>query len=151
MLNCIKSRNKGFTFVEIMVVLAIITFLTSIVTLSFNSLGGRQSLDKTAISIISILNEARSMAISSKDFSNYGVRVSSSTLVSFKNNYGNENKVFELSNLVNISDINVSNDIIFSKLSGSTSATGTFSIVLKNSPLEKITIKISQTGLIEKI
>lgn len=151
MFNCIKSRNKGFTFVEIVAVLAIITFLSSIVVLSLNSLGGRQSLDKTTISIISILNEARSMAISSKDFSNYGVRISSDKVISFKNSYGNENKIFELSKLVTISDIKVSSDITFLKLSGNTSATGTFSIALKNDLSQKNTIKISQTGLVEKI
>lgn len=151
MLNCIKSRNRGFTFVEILAVLAIITSLATVVVLSFNSFGGRQSLDKTSISVISILNEARSMAMSSKDFSNYGVRISTSSIISFKNNYGNDNRVFELPNLVNISDINVGPDVIFNKLSGDTNATGTFSIVLKNDPSKKFIIKISNTGLVEKI
>jgi len=151
MINCIKSKNRGFTFVEILAVLAIITSLTTVVILSFNSLGGRQSLDKTSISVISILNEARSMAMSSKDFSNYGVRISTGSIISFKNNYGNENRVFELPNLVNISDINISSDIIFNKLSGDTNATGTFSVFLKKNPLKKVVIRISNTGLVEKI
>jgi prepilin-type N-terminal cleavage/methylation domain-containing protein len=157
----IKQNNKkkvlkyGFSFVEITIVLAIITILSTIVVFSFSSAGSKQSLEKTTISVISILNEAKSMAVSSKDFSDYGVRISENELVSFKGNYGNENKIYSIPNLVTISDISISgvtnNDIIFKKVSGSTNATGTITISIANDLSDYYIIKISKTGLVEKI
>jgi prepilin-type N-terminal cleavage/methylation domain-containing protein len=157
----IKQNNKkkvlkyGFSFVEITTVLAIITILSTVVVVSFSSAGSKQSLEKTTISIISILNEAKSMAVSSKDFSDYGVRIKSNELVSFKGSYGNENKIYSIPNLVTISDISISgvtnNDVIFKKVSGSTNATGTLTLSITNDSSDYNIIKISQTGLVEKI
>ena len=150
-----KVLKYGFSFIEITIVLAIITILSTIVVFSFSSAGSKQSLEKTTISVISILNEAKSMAVSSKDFSDYGVRISEDELVSFKSSYGNENKIYSIPNLVTISDISISgvtnNDVIFKKVSGSTNATGTLTISIANDLSDYNIIKISQTGLIEKI
>ncbi|MFA6797377.1 MAG: type II secretion system protein [Candidatus Paceibacterota bacterium] len=150
-----KDFNFGFSFVEIIIVLAIISSLSTIVVLSFSKVGGVQSLEKTTISVISILNEAKSMAISSKDYSDYGVRIENNKLISFKGNYGNENKIYSIPNLVEISDISIggvsNNDILFKKVSGSTNATGTITISVVDNPTVNNSIKISTTGLIEKI
>ncbi|MDD4803789.1 MAG: prepilin-type N-terminal cleavage/methylation domain-containing protein [Candidatus Pacebacteria bacterium] len=150
-----KDFNFGFSFVEIIIVLAIISSLSAIVVLSFSKVGGVQSLEKTTISVISILNEAKSMAVSSKDYSDYGVRVENNKLISFKGNYGNENKIYNIPNLVEISDISIdgvtNNDVIFKKVSGSTNATGTITISVVDNLTVNNSIKISTTGLIEKI
>ena len=147
-----EKLNSGFTFVEIISVLAIMAILATVVTMSFSSVGGKQSLEKATISVISIFNEAKSMAISSKDFSDYGVRVESDKLTSFKGSYGNENTIYSLPNLVTISNISLGgSDVIFKRVSGSTTATGTITISLINDQSENNIIKISQTGLIEKI
>lgn len=156
-----KQTNKkivlkyGFSFIEITTVLAIITILSTIVVVSFSSAGSKQSLEKTTISIISILNEAKSMSVSSKDFSDYGVRIKNNELVSFKGSYGNDNKIYSVPNLVTISDISITgvtnNDVVFKKVSGSTNATGTLTVSIANNLNEKNIIKISKTGLIEKI
>ncbi|MFA5934901.1 MAG: type II secretion system protein [Candidatus Paceibacterota bacterium] len=148
-----KELRFGFSFVEIITVLAIIATLSTIVVMSFSDAGSKQALEKTTISIISILNEAKSMSISSKDFSGYGVRIESNKLTSFKGTYGTENKVYNVSNLVSISDISIEggSDVVFKKISGSTNATGTITISINNNLAESNTIKISKTGLVEKI
>jgi hypothetical protein len=53
----------------------------------------------------------------SKSFSDYGVRIENDKLISFRGVYGTENKIYNISNLVTISDISIddviNNDIIF--------------------------------------
>ena len=148
-----KGLKTGFSLIEIIIVLSIITVLATIVTLSFSSIGSKQALEKTTVSIISILDEAKSMALSSKDFSDYGVRIESDKLTTFKGSFGMENEVYNIPSLVKISSFSIGggNDIIFKKVSGSTSATGTITISVINDSSEYDMIQISQTGLVEKI
>ena len=156
----LKSSNKntmsklvcGFTFVEILIVLSILTVLISFVISSFGKVGGSQTLETTTISVISILNEAKSQAISSKDASNYGVRILNDKLVSFKNNYGTENKEFTISSLVAIStSTGIGTDIVFNNVSGNTNASGTITITTLNNLTENNIIKIYTTGVVEKL
>ena len=64
-------ENSAFTLIEIIIVLAIVAVLSTLVTLSLSRANSQQTLDKGALTIVSLLNEARSSAISSKDFSDY--------------------------------------------------------------------------------
>ena len=159
LLNFIKRRNKntmpklvsGFTLIEVLIVLAIITMLVSMSISSFSVVGGNEALETSIVSTISILNEARSMAISSKDASGYGVRIFNDRLVSFKNSYGTLNREFILPNLVSIStSTGIGNDIIFSNVSGITSASGTITVINLSDTSKTGSVKIYQTGIIER-
>lgn len=152
MFNHYKNNNtKGFTLIELVIVLAIITTLVSIIVSSFHTVGGSEALDTAVMSTISILNEARSQAISSKDASNYGVRILNNKLVSFKNSYGTLNKEVNISNLVTLStSTGIGDDFIFKNVSGSTNASGTITITVLSNPAKYSSIKIYSTGVIEK-
>ena len=153
-MNKLKSYNflsKGFSLVEMLIVVAILAILVSMFVSSFSNAGGSQALDTSVISTISVLNGAKSSAVSSKDNSNYGVRIFSNKLVSFKNNYGTENQEVTISNLVKIStSTGIGSDIIFNKVSGSTNASGTITITVSNNSSKNSTIIIYSTGIIEK-
>lgn len=142
---------RGFTIIEILIVIAILTILVSSILSSSNNVSGSETLNTTVTSVISILNEAKSLAVSSKDASNYGVRILNNKLVSFKNNYGTENKEVAISGLLTVSTSSgIGTDVIFYNVSGNTSASGTVTITVSNDPSEKGIINIYSTGLIEK-
>jgi len=136
---------------ETLIVLAIFTILVSMTISSFSKVGGSEALDTTVVSLISVLNEAKSLAVSSKDASDYGVRILSNKFVSFKNGYGTLNKEITISNLVTMStSTGVGTDVIFNNVSGSTNASGTITITVLGDPSKNSTIRIYSTGVIEK-
>ena len=146
-----QSFIAGFTIIEMLIVLSISAMLISLVISSFGKVGGSEALDTTTVSVVSVLNGARSLAISSKDASSYGVRILNNKLISFKNIYGTENKETTISNLVTIStSAGIGNDIIFNNVSGNTNASGTITITVLNDQLKKNTIRIYSTGIIER-
>ena len=142
---------RGFMLIELIIVLTIITILVSITVSSFSTVGGSEALDTSVMSTISVLNEARSSAISSKDASDYGVRILNDKLISFKDSFGTLNSETVISNLVTIStSTGIGTDIIFKNVSGSTNASGTITITVLNDSSKNSLIKIYSTGVIEK-
>ena len=141
----------GFTFLEMMIVLAIIALSVVIVISSLNKEEGGQALSTSVSSIISVLNETKSQAVSSKDASGYGVRIFSNKLISFEGTYGNKNSELDLSNLVKIStSTGIGSDIIFNNVSGSTNASGTITITVLSNPSQTSVINVYSTGNVEK-
>ncbi len=146
-----KKLSIGFSLVELLIVIAILGVITSIVISSFGQAGGTEALNTSAISAISVLNGAKSMAISSKDASKYGVRIFNNKFVTFKNSYGTENQETVFSNLIAIStSTGINTDIIFNNVSGSTSASGTITFTVLSNPSKTNIIRIYSTGIIER-
>lgn len=146
-----KYFISGFTLVEVLIVLSILGILLSLIISTFSSVGGDEALDTTTISVMSVLNEAKSMSVSSKDASNYGVRVFSDKLVTFKNSYGTDNKEVLISNLVRIStSTGIGSDIVFNNVSGKTSASGSIMIADSDDSSKINTIRVYSTGVIER-
>ncbi len=154
------KHKKGFTAVEILITLAILGILGSIVIGGFNSLNRRQAIDKDALLVVAILNEARSLTISSKEDSKYGVHVdeteSDSEIVLFKgNSYSSSDPDNITSGLSTYSEISAhslsgsGDDIIFERLTGSTANTGTITLRLRSDNSVTRTITVGATGVID--
>lgn len=149
--NLFKKNAGGFSLVELTTVLAIIGILTVLVTTTFKKAGGGTAVETSAVSVIAVLNEAKSSAISSKNASDYGVRILNNKLISFQGAYGTGNKETSISNLVTIStSTGIGLDVIFDNVTGNSSASGTITITALNDSTKKITIRIYSTGAIEK-
>ena len=150
-----KNNSKfrgGFTLIEMAVVLLILGILVATVFPYFSKIGGNEALDTTVISVMSVLNEARSQAISSKNATTSGVRIFNNKLISFQGSYGNLNKEYTISNLVSVStSTGIGTDIIFSNVSGISNTSGTITVRILREPTKTATIKIYNTGAIEKI
>jgi prepilin-type N-terminal cleavage/methylation domain-containing protein len=147
----IKKNLFGFTLIEIAIVIAITGLLVSMVISSFSKVGGTEALDTTVMTVMSVLNEAKSQAISSKNAASYGVRILPDQLISFENTYGTNNKTITISNLVTIAtSTGIGTDIIFNNVTAETSASGTITITVLNDQTKKSTIRVYNTGVVEK-
>jgi len=152
-----KKINKGYTLTEILVVMGISIIILSVVVSYFYSLVKIQALDKDYTSVVSLVDQAKSLSINSKSASQYGVYFASSTAVLFKgSNYistSTANQIYTLNNRVSISNIDLegssTSQVLFSRLTGYANASGTVSVSLKDGSGSPKVIRIYRTGTIE--
>ena len=152
----LPPKEQGFTILEILFVVTVIAITVTIVTISFSKLNSSQALDRSATLVASVLDEARSLALSSKDASQYGVYLGDSETVLFKGvTYSPSdplNVVNTLHSLVGIRDVTLSGggtSVVFKRLTGNTDQTGSLEIFLKASTTTFRIITISATGIVE--
>ena len=149
-------KYKGFTVLEILVAISIITLVVTIITISFSKLNSAQALDKSATLVTAVLDEARSLTLSSKGDSQYGIYFGDSQVTLFKGaTYSPSdpaNVVTNLHALVSLRNITLfggGTSVVFKRLTGNTNQTGTAEVFLKDSPTTFRTITISATGIVE--
>lgn len=150
-----KRFERGFTLVELLIVMAIMAVLTTIVFSSFLSFRDSQALSKDTDNIVSMLRQAREQTLSSKNSSVYGVHFSAtSTTLFVGNTYSistTTNKTFVLNGSDSILTVSLNgggSDTVFRRLSGETSQNGTVTISSPRLTNTK-TITIHKTGLVE--
>jgi len=151
----LKFGRSGFTLIEILIVISIIVVLLAISTSSFTNINKAESLKADVRNIISVIDEARGKTLSSKNSSQYGVHFEEFNTTLFTGaiySSGNPtNQVTGLGSLTHISSISLNgggSDVIFDRLTGATSQSGTITVTLKDSSDSK-NISISSTGIIE--
>lgn len=146
--------KKGFTFIEIIIVLAILLLITLFVFVSFSSLRQNQLLNGTTENVSVFINEARSRTLASKDFSQYGIHFEASRIVVFKGTTFSEpnpeNHEFSFPQSIEISNIALNGggiNLIFQKLTGKTDQFGSVTLRVKSDPSKTKTIIINATGI----
>lgn len=146
--------RKGISVVEIMITIAILAGLSSVVIFSFSDINKKQALNKSVENVLSIFNEMRSKAMSSQDFSDYGIKLSTSSTISFKGSdfdSGTDMKEYLVSDIVSFgySISSSSSEIIFKKVTGETEQSGTLDFYLFSNPSHIENIEIYNTGVVE--
>jgi Tfp pilus assembly protein FimT len=148
-------RRYGFTAIEFLVICSMLVILTGIVFTSFSSFKHSQALDNDIRLIITTLEEARAKTLASKDASQFGVRFSNSKFTLFKGSSFNasdpENQTFDLDTFNTITTISLTgggSDVIFARLTGETTQSGTLTIS-SNKTSEARTITVYKTGIVE--
>jgi len=147
--------KKAFTLIELMIVFAITGLIIGLITYSFNNMNKVQSLDKGTLNVLSLLDEARYSAISSKEFIDYGVHFDTNSATFFKESYVENNvnnKKYVLNSNLIISDISISggSDIFFKKITGKTDNYGSVKVSILNDQDDYFIINVYSTGLVEK-
>lgn len=151
-----NKLKKGYTLIEILLVIAISVIILAIILSSFNSLIKTQALDKDYSSVASLIDQAKSLALNSKAGSQYGVHFASSTVVLFKGtNFSSgaaDNQTYFLNSRVSLSADNLigstTAEILFSRITGYANASGTVALSLKADPNIFKIIRIYHTGTI---
>ncbi len=148
----ICSSQRGFTLLEVLVVMSIMIALTSISISTYISMRDKQSVQKDADSIVSVLQKAQSMSSNRKNDSAYGVKFASSTVTVFSGSTydtGNVISTYTLEKNVKINTIILSSngtEVDFMKITGNPLANGT--VTLGTGSFSKI-VTIYGTGIIE--
>lgn len=148
-------NRKGFSLGETLIVLAVISIISSIVVVSFRGMNDRQVLDKGVKSMMSILNETRSLSLSSKDGSDHGVYLEEGKITTFigssYNQMNEKNKVYTIDPILKVSS-EVPQTLIFKRTSGKLSVSQTFiiNLALKNNLTSSSSITVFPTGMIQK-
>ncbi len=142
---------------EILVAVSIVAICVTIVTLSFSKINENKALDSSVSLIASIIDEARSLTLSGKDASQYGVYLGEGETTLFRgaiySSSNPENIITPLHSLTEISNVNLTGGgrvIVFQRLSGATTQSGTIEIRLKSSPSITRTISVNLNGIAEE-
>lgn len=155
MISCGKKNLKGFSLAEILIVLAIIAIVSVIAVSAFRGMNESQILDKSRLSIMSIINETRSSSMSSKDSSDHGVYIAEDKITTFVGQTYNpsdaRNREYYLNSRVRVSSP-VPTVVIFRRTSGVLSSGGqiVINISLRNNQNSSSSLTIFPTGLIQK-
>ena len=148
--------RRGFTLIELLIVIGISTLLIGFTYSSFKLLNQSQALGKDANMVATILHEARAETLASKNGNQYGVHFDPTKVVLFigptYSSAASTNINFPFNTLETISSTNIlggGSEVVFDRLTGDTSQTGTVTLSLISTPASVRTITISGAGLIE--
>jgi prepilin-type N-terminal cleavage/methylation domain-containing protein len=147
-----KQYTKGFTAIEIVIVLAIVVLLIAVVLPPLEKMKQNQVLKSAVADISSTLNKAKSQTLSSVNSLEYGVHFQSDKIVIFQGNTysaaNSTNEDVQITYPAYISNINLTggaSDIYFDKLSGAPNKTGDITVSI---PTQSKTVTISATGAV---
>lgn len=153
----ILYKNKGITFLEVMIAMAILVLIITVVTPSLSSFRNQQSLKNTTDDIVSLLNQARMQTLSSQNSTYYSVHFESGRAVLFTGgtftepNGTNKQITFDGRVLIPASGgINLfggGTNISFTRLTGDTNQYGTIIIRLVSDATKQKTITINKLGI----
>jgi prepilin-type N-terminal cleavage/methylation domain-containing protein len=149
-----KNALMGFTFIEVLVSLAIISIIVATSLTAFRNVYRASGTRIAALEITDALRTARSNTLAGKDASVYGVRVGTSSVTRFVGSIysagsaSNTIYAFEAGAYATGSLVTSMTDIVFSRLTGLPSATGTI-LIIDIDKGSTTSIQIESTGLVE--
>ncbi|MEO5635262.1 MAG: type II secretion system protein [Candidatus Paceibacterota bacterium] len=145
--------KKGFTLIEVLIVIAIVGLLIAIVLPKFSKIRENQVFKGAILDTISSINKAKGETLSSISSSEYGVHFQSDKVIIFKGKVfssgASDNETIIITSPASITNVTLggvsgtSGAIYFNRLTGAPSATGTITIATSN--YSKI-VTISATG-----
>ena len=148
------NTNRGFTLIEMLIVIVLVTTISTIVFYNVSSRRTTQVLGNSEDEIVALVNEARGSTISGNNGTQYGVHFETTKAVLFAgttySSSATSNKEYDLDGATSITSISLAggtSNMIFKKLTGDTDQYGT--IVITSSPGSATkTITVSKNGLV---
>lgn len=149
-----RTSSKGFSLVEMLIVLALMGIIALAISGVFSKATSREALEKQTGLVLSLLTQARGLTLSAKNASVYGVHFETTKAVLFTgatySSSATSNIVETMNSRVQISGISLAgggSDVVFNRLVGDTSQSGTVTLSLIASSTQTKTITIFGTGV----
>ncbi len=146
--------KRGFTLLEILIVLAILGILCGLSVAAFVNLKNAQTLDRDTDLVVESLRQARSQTLTAVNDTNYGIHFSSNQFTLFAGSTydpnASTNKVFNLngSKIIVGQPGFVGFNVVFGRLSGETDQQ-TGQIMIQSPSGTSRIITLYKTGLVE--
>ncbi len=137
--------NKGFTFLQTIISIALLASISTLVMVSFNALSNKQALEKQIDYIKSTITKVRNDALNSKNGTDQSIRFASTSIVY-------DGKTIDLENGISLFSYTTgTSTIYFYRLTGFTNATGTLTYRLQKNGkiIATSTITINNLGIVE--
>jgi len=149
------EAKKGFSLIEILVVIGILSILVGFVLVIMNSFQKERVLDATAEEIINSLRLAQSKTLASEGASPYGIYFENDRFTLFKGAFFDsaspDNLVHQLPTTLLISQINLTDgtsSVAFERLTGYAEAEGTIKIEMASDASQNKIIYIDSSGTV---
>jgi len=144
------SSSLGFTLIELMLSIAILGVLTALSLPVYASFSNRNSLDLATQNVVSLLRRAETYSRGAKLDTQWGVEIQTGQATLFKgSSFATRNTAYDevvtASPSVGLSGLG---EVLFSKLSGLPTSTGTITATSANSASDTRTITINAKGVI---
>lgn len=141
--------NKGFTLLEVLLSVAILGIIAGISLPIMASFNGRNDLDVTTQSIAMQLRRASTYSRGANSDSQWGVHAQSDSVTLFRGTtYASRDTSYdETTPIPNSFTISGINDVIFSKVDGSPTSSGSITLTNTNSN-ETRTITVNAKGMV---
>ncbi len=151
-----QRQMKGFTMIEMLVVIALSFMVLGLTAAAFVGISDNQSLDKNAGIVFSVIQKAKADTLNAKSGQEYGVKFASTSVTLFQGTVYNSsdatNVVYNISTKVSMSLLQLTGNattLYFNQISGEPSATGTIKYKLNSNASSTKTITVYGSGLIE--
>ena len=153
---CKSNKKEGFTLSEVLLVVTLTVILLAFISSPLVSFYRSVVMQSATENVLAMFDEARKSTLSSLDSSQYGVHITSTSTTLFKGGTylagDPDNDVYELNTMIEITSISLSgggNDVVFERITGETSQSGTLTISPKNGSTTPRDITIHMSGLVE--
>lgn len=143
------SKMRGFTLVEMLLSVSIITLLVGLSVPVYATFVGRNDLDVTRQSLVEALRRAQTYARAVEGDSTWGVAILSSQAVLFKGaSYATRDAAFDEIIPMEGNVTNSGGEIVFSKLSGTPNASASTTLT-QTTTNDSRTVTINAKGMVE--
>lgn len=139
---------------EFLIVTVVLAILFTLTISAYSNYKRHQAAKEDSQTVTAVLRQARSQSLISKNATNYGVHLATTSVTLFTGTAYSPsdpaNQVTNLSYGVSLSsDLPAGADIVFARITGQTNQSGTVTIYLATD-VSTSTIKVYKTGVIER-
>lgn len=139
---------KGFTLLEAVIVIALVSIVSTIVYTSFTALQDRQILDSEVAQVESYIQKARMNSLNAKNGDAHGVLFGTSTIQIVEVSTSSTTYIYTLHNRVKLVQSTLgTSTLVFARISGLPNATGTLTYTYSVGGAVKGTSTIVVNGL----